>query len=152
MARDPNFVPVNLDTALDDIASLPEFRTFPPGAYLVVLEDGIEQKEVNEHPSLEVKMKLLEIVELDEKNLDARTAEEPPKVDDSCTLLFNLDNEIGAGMLKKFMQPLAKELGYTQVREVVENSRGLKLLVILGRSYDKEKDRFYQRFVRGSLA
>lgn len=146
-----NFVPVSLDTNLDDIADLPEFRPLPNGAYLVELEEGIVQKTVNEHASLEAKLVVKEVLECDEKSLDEKLGEKMPKAGDSTTLLFSLDNEIGAGMLKKFLKPLAEGLGYQKVGEVVENSRGLQVMVVLTRQWNKEKERYFQRFVTVAL-
>lgn len=148
------FKGVNLDMSLDDIEDLPSFACFPTGAYMVSLEKGLEHKPINEHPAISVPMTLKEIVELDPNQLEVDEAtqerEGPPKTGDIATVAFMLDNEVGAGFFKEFAKPIAKHLGVSSVRDIIEGSKGLELMVILKREKGKKEnaDKRYQRFVK----
>ena len=146
---DEDFQEISLDIDLDDIADLPGFKTFPPGAYLVALATGIEQKDMTDakgvkHNTLSVNMSLVDILEMDEKNLDKTNGEEAPIVGDITSQMWSLDHPIGVGAMKMFMAPIAKSLGLRSPREVIAASKGMKLMVILGRSWKKDKDRWFQ--------
>lgn len=140
--------PLDLDTPLDDIDDLPGFVVFPSGAYSVVLEEGMAQKEINDHPALEVPMKLVEVLEISESLKDD---ESQPQVGDVCTISFMLDNKFGVGKMKEFMAPISKQLGLATPSAVVAQSKGLKLMVIIKRTYDKDKDRHYANFKKIEL-
>lgn len=135
--------PLSLDTALDDIEDLPGFVVFPSGAYSVVLEEGMSEKAINEHPALEVPMKLVEVLEMTEQLGEGETA---PMVGDVCTISFMLDNKFGVGKMKEFVGPISKKLGLRTVAEVIAQSKGLVLMVIIKRTYDRDKDRYYANF------
>lgn len=135
--------PLSLDTSLDDIEDLPGFVVFPSGAYSIVLEEGMAEKDINEHKALEVPMKLVETLEMTDQLGEGETA---PMVGDICTISFMLDNKFGVGKLKEFVKPIAEKLGLKTVAEVVSQSKGLQLMVIIKRTYDKDKDRYYANF------
>lgn len=155
MADEADF---SLDMTLDDIDDLPEFKAFPTGAYLVLLAKGIEDKTaagnmINDKPALTVPMTLVEIVELEEKNLDE--GEVAPKVDDVATVAFMMNKDeksgqaIGQGMFKRFAAPIMETAGATNIRELIQKSKGMKLLVVLQRTTDKnDKSKHYNRFVK----
>src|SRR5277367_3127544 len=109
---------------LDDIDDLPGFGAFPTGAYRIVLHEGIEFKKINEHPAMQIQMKMKEVLELDPKNLDEN--EEPPKADDIATVAFLMDNEIGAGFYKNFAKPVYEHLGVKSHKEAIAQSKGLE--------------------------
>ena len=73
----------------------------------------------------------------------ATDPDEPPKVGDIMTQLYQLDNEYGAGLFKEFLKPLAAHTGEKQVQAIVDKSKGLHLLVVIKRTWNKEKDRFF---------
>ena len=91
-----------LDSTLDDLADLPEFKTFQPGAHKVTI--NWEEKVINEHPSVEMKMKLIETLEL----ADASGTPDAPGTETS--VAFMLDNEIGQGKLKEVLKPIGAAL------------------------------------------
>lgn len=145
MADNSDFTPISLDTTLDDIEDLPQFLVFPTGAYVVQLIQGMEEKDVGEHKAITVNLTLTqEPTELDPKMLNK--GEEPPKMGDVASLMFMMDNKFGAGQLKNFCAPLAEHFNTKSLREIVENSKGLDLVVVLQRTYNKEDGKFYQRF------
>lgn len=130
---------INMDMSLDEIEDLPGFITFPSGAYRVTLKEGFEEKKINEHPAIEMAMTLEEILEL----TDPVPEEEQPKIGDVCTSSFMLDNKFGAGNLKEVLRPISAALGVSKLGEIVAGSKGLQLMVVIKRTYDKEKDRHY---------
>jgi len=140
--------PLSLDTPLDDIEDLPGFVVFPTGAYSVVLEEGMNEKEINDQPALEVPMKLVEILEMTEV---LKEGEAPPMVGDVCTISFMLDNKFGVGKMKEFLSPSAKALNVRTIAEVRDQSKGLALMVVIKRTYDDKKDRHYANFKKVSL-
>lgn len=155
MADEADFQEISLDTTLDDIEDLPSFGIFPSGAYHIVLDKGLEWKKMNEGKdnafnAITVNMRLVEVAEVDPKMLDK--GEELPKVGDVASLLFNLSNKWGAGELKVFSAPIATQFfpGQEKVplRGILENSVGLNLVVVLQRTFDKEKQRHYQKCVK----
>lgn len=137
----------DLDGDLDDVPDLPSFTPVPTGAYLMVLEKGIEQKEINKHPSFSVNFVVKEVMELKEENLDV--GEEAPKAGDTTGLLFQMDNETGAGFFKKFAEPLAEHLGTKNFRQLMTASKGLEVLAVFRRVSGKgdKKDVHYNQLV-----
>lgn len=133
---------IGLDFNLDDIEDLPEFKTFPTGAYRVRLEEGIVRKYLNDDkkkPIAEVAMTLLEVIELDEKNLQADIHEEAPKPGDISTSMYMLNNKFGAGNYKKqFLLPLSGSLGTKVLGEIEAGSKGMTLGIIVKRQPDKK--------------
>lgn len=154
MAEEKYFTGVDLDMDLDDIDDLPTFACFPTGAYMVVLAEGIVDKNINEHPAFSVPMTLKEILELHPENLEKNEAteemEEMPKIGDIATVAFMRDNEVGAGFFKEFAKPIAKHLGTSNIRAIIDQSKGLELMVVLKREAGKKEnaDRRYQKFVK----
>lgn len=137
--------PVSFDMSLDDIDDLPQFLTFPSGAYHVVLVEGILQKDVNNKPCAEAAMTLAEITELSEvlPSPHATGPDEQPKVGDVMSTLFQLDNETGAGLFKEFLKPIAAHCGERQVQAICDKSKGLHLMVVIKRTWNKDKERFF---------
>jgi hypothetical protein len=140
MSDDNKINPVTLDMSLDDVEDLPGFVVPLSGVYHVVLDNGIEQKEINEHPALQVEMKIVEAAEISETPNDGETI---PKAGDVFTLAWLLDNKFGVGTLKQFLVPLGEHLGTRQIGAIVEQSKGLNLMVVVKRVYNKDKDRHY---------
>jgi hypothetical protein len=128
--------PIDLDADLDDIDDLPSFSAWPTGAYVVVLDKGIESKKVNDHPCLEVSFTLKEVAELNSEHLDE--GEDPPKEGDISSILFMMDNAIGAGSFKEFAKPIAEVAGSSKVRAIVETSKGLEMLIVVKRRKGKK--------------
>lgn len=147
MAED-NFTPISLDANLDDIDTLPGFVTPPSGAYIVTLHKGLEEKKIGEHPALEASLSINQVVELSEQ---LGAGEEAPKEGDMFSLAFMLDNKIGAGMLKDFVKPLGEKLGTSNLRQIAEGCKGMQILVVVSRTFDKEKQRHYIKHKRVAI-
>lgn len=132
-----------LDSTLDDLADLPEFALFPAGAHRVSIE--FESKEVNKHPSIELKMKLLETLEL----ADPETAPAAPGTETS--VLFMMNNEFGQGKFKEAIKPVAAHLGVSSIREAVEGAKGMEVVVVTKQRANKDKTATYMDVVSLSV-
>lgn len=120
-----------LDSSIDDLADLPEFGIYPSGVHRVII--NWESKEVNKHPSMEMKMKLVETVEL------ANPAEDQPvTAGQESSSLFMLDNEFGQGAFKQIMKTLAAACGTNKISETVEASNGMEVQVVVTVKPDKK--------------
>ena len=126
-----------LDMTLDDIDDLPEFKSFPAGAYN--LDVTLESKKVGDHPCVEMSLKLLEVVQL------VSPTDTPPKEGDTSSILFMLDNKFGLGKLKAAVTPIAVALGVSSIREAAEQCKGMNCIAVLTVRQDKnDADKEYQ--------
>jgi hypothetical protein len=121
-----------LDSTLDDLADLPEFKVFPAGAYNATIT--LEVKKMGENLGVEMKVLNQETVELSDPT------EEAPKPTATTSVSFMLNNEYGQGALKNVLKSLAQGLGLpegTSNREIMELSKGTACLVVLTTRKDK---------------
>lgn len=139
---------LNLDMSLDDIADLPGFMTPPTGAYKVI-QLSTERKEVGEHAAMELKFKLIDVLELNEDNLDEN--ETPPKTGDEFSMLFMLDNEFGVGALKAYLKPIAERAKTTSVKDTLKAGDNMELLLVLHRKFDRKKDQHFSKIKQVAL-
>lgn len=137
MANDTESLDSLLDETLDDLADLPEFKPFPPGAHRA--KARIELKTVNKHPSFELSLRLIEHVEL------ADPAGETLEKGAETSTLFMRDNEIGQGKFKDLMKPLVEKVGTGNLKALIEfvNSQDEMLVVTKLRSDKNDKDKKY---------
>ena len=119
-----------LDGTLDDIADLPEFKPFPPGAHKVLI--SLDLKEINKKPCVEMSLKAMGTLELADP-----TKSEPIKEGDEASVLYFLDNEFGLGNLKKDCKPIGIALGTDVLREIIDGTKGMECVVLT--SYAKNK-------------
>lgn len=124
-----------LDANLDDLADLPEFGVFPAGVHKVVI--SWEQKVVNNHPSIELKMKAIETEEL------SNPEDTPLTAGAEGSVLFMLDNEFGQGKLKQIIKPLAAVTGQSALRGIIEGSNGMEVSVVTKVRQNKDKTQSY---------
>lgn len=126
-----------LDGTLDDLADLPEFKPFCPGTHKAIIT--MEQKKVNNHPAIEVKLKAIETIELP-ANSDA----EPVSPGQEATVLYMLDNELGQGKFKKLLKQLAEGMtGVTTNREIMDTAQNADVLVVTTQRPNREKTKMY---------
>lgn len=118
-----------LDSNLDDLADLPEFATYHPGAHKVTI--AWTPKKIGEHPALEAKFTLIETLEL----ADTTLVPQAPGTESS--VAFMLDNEFGQGNLKKVLTPLGQALGVGQVNQIIEKSQGMEITIVTKLRADK---------------
>lgn len=130
-----------LNATLDDLPDLPGFKVPPTGAYAVSIVSML-QKAVGEHPAVEGKFAIVEVLEVTETGIpDA----ELPVAGDEFNVVYMLDNDTGVGFLKEFMKPIAAALGKptAPISELLVEGKGMTLSLVIKRTYDKEKDRHY---------
>lgn len=125
-----------LDANLDDLADLPEFGTYPPGAHKVSIK--WESKEVNKHPCLELQMVAIETEELANPEAD-----QPLVAGAQGSVLYMLDNEFGQGNLKRTIKPLAEATGLSSLREIIEATQGMEVTVVTKVRQNKDKTQSY---------
>ena len=120
---------------LDDLADLPEFGVYPAGAHKVSIK--FEDKEVNNHPCVELQMVAIETEEL------ANPSDEPLKPGQQGSVLYMLDNEFGQGNLKKVIKSLAAVTGQSTLRGIMEAANGMEVTVITKIRQNKDKTQSY---------
>lgn len=142
MSDDDNKInPIDLDMSLDDIEDMPGFLTPPTGAYVCEWRE-CEQKDVNDHPAFEVKFKIAEVHEV---TGDLEDGEASPKVGDEFNLLYMADNKFGAGQFKELCKPIGVRLGTSNLGQIVAQAKGMQLLLVISRKYDKKKDKNFSK-------
>lgn len=125
-----------LEGSIDDLADMPEFAVYPNGVHKVII--NWESKTVNKHPSLELKMKAVETVEL------ANPAESAPlAAGTESSVLFMLDNEFGQGKMKAIMVVLAAHFGTKSIKQTMEASQGAEVQVVTKVRENKDKTQKY---------
>lgn len=128
-----------LDLSLDDLVDLPEFKVFPAGAHRCTMK--LESKEINKHPAIELKLTLIESVEL------ADPAEEPAAAGTESSVAYMMDNEFGQGKFKEILKPLAAHFGLAKFGEIQEASSGSEVLVVTKQRQNKDKTQTYLEVV-----
>ena len=137
MSDDKNKISlVDSDFLLDDIEDLPSFVQLPTGAYVVVTEKGFEEKDINDEPYYELAVTIESVEELTEKLPEGESA---PKPGDIGSFLFSRTNKFGMGNFKEVAKSIAAHFGCTKVGEVIEHSKGLRVLIITKRTKGKDK-------------
>lgn len=133
-----------LDGTLDDLADMPEFKPFAPGAHKMKL--NFEQKAVNEIPSIELKLTVIESVEL------VNPDDAPPAVGDTTNVLFMLKkkddngklvrNELAEGQFKNLLAQLAPAFPEAKSnREIMVAAEGFEVLGVTSiRENKKDKN------------
>jgi len=124
-----------LDSSIDDLADLPEFAVYPNGVHRVII--NFEKKEVNKHPSVEMKMKALETVEL------ANAGDTPLEAGTEASVLYMLDNEFGQGSFKAIMKTLGEATGAGKISEIMEAAQGMEVQVVCKVRQNKDKTQSY---------
>lgn len=118
-----------LDGTLDDLADVPSYEPFHPGAHKVV----INWKRVEKKPAFSLNMTLVEHGELSDSNAI------PQKPGTQTSVMFMLDNEYGQSAFRKIMTSLADHYSAGTNRELMEKSEGSEVLVVTKLRKNKEK-------------
>lgn len=128
-----------LDSTLDDLSDVPEFKPFPAGAHKVTIKWDF--KEISKQMCPQITLTHVETLEL------ANPEDEPPKVGDTCNMAFLMKakdgsiNEIAQGQFKNLLKPLAAHLGTTSNRDTITESQGMEVVVVTGvRTDSSDKD------------
>ena len=125
-----------LGVTLDDLPDLPEFKVYPAGAHRVAIK--FEKKQIGDHPSVELKLTMVETVELKDPAVD-----QPVEAGTESSVAFMLDNEFGLGKLKEIMKPLAEHFGTGNLLQIIEEATGTECLVVTKVRQNKEKTQNY---------
>lgn len=129
-----------LDSTLDDLADLPEFKPYPNGAHQVTI--AFEKKTVNKHPAVELKMTAISTLELSEPT-DA-----PLEKGSESSVLYMLDNEMGQGKFKEIIKILSAHFGAGKKNaEYIEEAKGLQCTVVTKKRSNKDKTAEYTDIV-----
>ena len=129
-----------LDGTLDDLSDIPEFKPFPNGAHRSTIK--FEKKTVNEHPCVEVKLILIETLELANPNKDT-----PPEKGTEANVLYMMDNELGQGKFKELMKPFAELHGNLKLGQLIDASQGSEVTAVTNVRPNKEKTKDYMDIV-----
>lgn len=142
---------VNLDSSLDDIDDLPQFVVPLSGAYTMTV-DGWESKTIKDHPAISVDFTIVEVHEVTDT---PEVGDSVPKAGDKFNIPYMLDNKVGAGLWKSdLLVPVATHFGLTGATktEIMNAVKGATALVIMKRTYSKDKDRYFPKLVKFQIA
>jgi hypothetical protein len=127
-----------LDGTLDDLADLPGFKVPPTGGYAVSIVSNTVKTVGTHVNTVEAKFKIKEVLEISEQGVDEK---DMPLAGDEFAVLFMTDNETGAGFLKEYLKVIGPAVGSQKTKEILELSKGLDLVVVTKRTYNKDADR-----------
>lgn len=125
-----------LDQNLEDLQDLPAFEVPPAGAYNATIK-GAEEKDINDHPAVEVKFVLNEVMEL------ANPEDTPPAAGTETSIIYMMDNEFGVGNFKELLKPIAAATGISKTRELVDAMKGMQVLLVTKVRQNKDKTQNY---------
>ena len=118
-----------LDSTLDDLEDLPEFKPFSAGTHRCLA--SFETKEINGKSAVELSLEMVESLEL------ADPQDSMPKQGDKSNTMFMLDNEFGRGALKKAAIPFGEALGVSTIRDIIEQTKSIECVVVTSLRTDK---------------
>jgi hypothetical protein len=133
-----------LDGTLDDLKDLPEFKPFPAGTHRVtvkLVDKTAPKDQINKHPGFELKMKLIETIEL------AGGSDTTLEVGAETGVLYLLDNEIGQGAFKNILKSAASHFGAKSNRELIADLQNTECLVVTKTRQNKDKTQTYTDIV-----
>lgn len=138
-----------LDGTLDDLADMPEFKPFAAGAHRMTLKFDATKK-INDMPAIELKLTIVESVELSDPT------QTPPAAGDTTNVIFILKkkddkgnvvrNELAEGQFKKIMAELSPAFPEAagSPRKIMEAADGYEVLGLTTTRADKrDKTKVY---------
>lgn len=129
-----------LDKNLDDIADLPEFKTFAAGVHKSILNWKVKEIEKNvdgtkkKVPHIECSLTLVETLE----HADAKDNDNPGKAGDKCSTAYDLTNENAMGALKKATLNLGAHLGTKNLKEIIKATEGFEVAAVTTQRKDRD--------------
>lgn len=111
-----------LDSQLDDLEDLPEFKPYPNGAHKCVHTMAIKTGD-DKKVYVEGRLKLIEHVELSDPTQVLETGAE-------CTQRYDLSNEFARGQIKLVLSGVSEHFGTGSLRETIEAANNIEVLVI----------------------
>lgn len=139
-----------LDGTLDDLADIPEFRTYPIGAHKVKMSwnlsktiQGVFKDRDDEKSGLknfiELYTEAIETVEL-----PAGSTDTPLDKGAVAQFLFDLSNEFAQGQFKSVLSALSAHYGPMTNRELLAASNGAEVVIVIKhRKNKKDADKPY---------
>lgn len=125
-----------LDSTLDDIDDLPEFKTYPAGAHVVGASFKLDK--MGDIDVIRLNFVYKEVAEL------ANSQDEAPKAGDLSGAMFMLNHELGLGSFKKAALPFQEALGLGTLREIIEGVQDVECLISTTVRIDKkDSDKTY---------
>lgn len=129
-----------LDDSLDSLADLEKFEAFHAGTHS--FDIGFEEKEMDGIPCVDLKLVLVETLEL---TSSADVAQEPGKKGSILYMLKKKEKEsgevvpntIGQGQLKEVLKVLHETFGGASMRETMANANGARVTATLKTRPDK---------------
>lgn len=121
-----------LDGTLDDLADLPEFKSYPPGVHRVTLV-SFERDKDKKKAVMYVNFKGIETVELPSGSED-----DPISDGQETRARYDLGNEYGQGAFKEILRSLATHYGAKTNRELMEEATGAEVLIVTSMKKDKK--------------
>lgn len=138
-----------LDGTLDDLADVPEFKPYPAGSHVVIINWVDKTKKadwINGHPGYELKMKYQEPVELSD------ATQVPPEKNAETSVLYLLDNELGQGKFKQILAVASEKFGAMSNRELIAASQNATCVVVTKQRSNKDKTQTYTDIVEIQFA
>jgi hypothetical protein len=123
-----------LDSTLDDLADMPEFKSLKDGHHRVSIHfEIIPEFKMKEGPTpvVKAKVKLLETIEL------ADPTQVVDEVGTESETIYNLTNEFGQGQLKEILKPLGAHFGVSGIKQTLEAAEGAEVFVTTKSRTDK---------------
>lgn len=127
-----------LDSTLDKLADMPEFKPFPAGAHKVRLL--WTPKKIGTHPAVELSLTAIETIELADATKDT-----PLEKGAETSVAFMLDNELGQGKFKELMAILKAQYDPTSAegtgktnRMLMDESNNAEVTIITDTRPDKK--------------
>lgn len=127
-----------LDGTLDDLADIPEFRPFNPGAYR--LNFAFEQDKKTKHVYF-AKLKVLEVLE------QANPEDVPMEIGAETSVRYDLSNEYGQGAFKKILAVAAAHFGAKKNSELIEDMKNVEVVAITKHNVNKKNNQIYTDIV-----
>lgn len=112
-----------LDSTLEDLADLPEFKLPPNGTHRASIV-AIEEKKIGEAGCIEFRFKTIETLEL------ADPSQENATPGSEFTLALLPGNDFFEGNLKLLLTPIARHVGVSGLREAIEAAPGMEVAIV----------------------
>lgn len=138
-----------LDGTLDDLADIPEFRNYPIGVHRVTINwdlaktiPGVFKVKDQESSGLKTFIEL-SMTALETMELPAGSTDTPLEAGAKAQLLFDLTNEFAQGKFKELLKSLAFHYGAKSNRELLADSQGAEVAVVIKHRTSKDKSKTY---------
>lgn len=152
MSDDTDDMEVDGEFLLDDIADLPALATPPSGAYILVGKEikdmDYENAKGEKKKAYQISFEMKEVVEVKESALDED--EELPKEGDLVSMMFGKTQK-GIGFMKPILTPIAEHFNTKKSSEIFEHFKGLEMMVVFKRRYNKKADRHNLNVVKAAV-